>query len=168
MDRSARSDRLFIEAPHAGERAALDALILRSKARWGYDAAMMDIMARWLRLDPAAMADDRVRVARTGTAAAGVAQLGPPDEAGCAALDALFIEPAFMGSGAGAMLYRWALGEAQARGALALTILSDPYARGFYEAMGARFTGDVPSAAIPGRILPRLVHVLADRKAAGR
>lgn len=167
MDLSARSDRLVLEAPASGERAELDALILRSKANWGYDAAMMEIMARWLQLDPAAMADDRVRVARLGPAAAGVAQLGPLTENSCE-LVALFIDPGFMGHGAGKRLYRWALDAARARGASMLTILSDPYARGFYEAMGADFAGDVPSKAVPGRTLPRLVHDLTDRKTADR
>ena len=35
-----------------------------------------------------------------------------------------------------------------------LTILSDPYAAGFYERNGARLIGEAPSDAIPGRSLP--------------
>ena len=40
--------------PEHGE--ALNALILRSKAHWGYDAEMMAVMARVLTLDPDAQA----------------------------------------------------------------------------------------------------------------
>lgn len=159
MVRSARSDRFILEAPGAGERSALDALILRSKAHWGYDAAMMAIMARWLAIDAGAIAQDRVRAARCGTALAGVVQIGPLDGQACE-LDALFIDPAFIGTGVGRLLYDWALDTARAGGALTMTILSDPFARGFYEAMGARFIADVPSRAVPGRTLPRLVHDL--------
>ena len=43
---------------------------------------------------------------------------------------------------------------------LALPLLADPHARGFYERMG--FTGFTasPSASIPGRELPRLYRAL--------
>lgn len=157
MVRSARSDTLRIEAPDPGQRAALDALILRSKAHWGYDAAMMDVMALWLKTDPAAFAEDRIRVARPEDGCAGVAQISAVREGACE-LELLFIDPGFMGTGAGKMLYRWAVSAAQERGARRLDILSDPGARGFYEAMGARFAGGQKSKAVPGRVLPRLTH----------
>ena len=45
---------------------------------------------------------------------------------------------------------------ARQRGARRMTILADPGARGFYEAMGARFLRMAASDAIPGRELPLL------------
>ncbi|TGY90235.1 N-acetyltransferase [Marinicauda algicola] len=159
MDQSARSETLRIEAPQPGERAALDSLILRSKAHWGYDDAMMEIMARWLGLAPEAIGEDRVRVARLGAITAGVAQIGAVSGGGCE-LDLLFIDPQSIGTGVGRHLYAWATETARRRGAQRMTILSDPFARGFYEAMGARYLGDRPSEAVPGRFLPRLVHEL--------
>lgn len=159
MDRSARSRVLRIEAPDGAERAALDALVLRSKAHWGYDGAMMEIMARWLATEPAAYDQDRIRVARRDGQTAGVAQISQVQDGACE-LELLFIDPAFMGSGAGRALYDWAIKAARDRGASRLVILSDPYARPFYEAMGADFIEDRPSAAVPGRTLPVLSHAI--------
>lgn len=49
---------------------------------------------------------------------------------------------------------------ARERGGAVLEILSAPYARGFYEAQGARFVEWRPSDAIPGRMLPLLCLAL--------
>ncbi|HRQ24481.1 MAG TPA: hypothetical protein PLF42_13725, partial [Anaerolineales bacterium] len=52
----------------------------------------------------------------------------------------------------------WAKAEALALAA-GLTVIgvdSDPFAEGFYLAMGAERIGEAPSGAIPGRMLPRL------------
>ncbi len=43
---------------------------------------------------------------------------------------------------------------ARAEGAAVLTILADVNAAPFYARMGAVRTGDAPSDAIPGRLLP--------------
>ena len=119
----------------------------------------MEIMARWLGLAPEAIGEDRVRVARIGARTAGVVQIGAVTDGACE-LDLLFIDPQAIGTGVGRLLYAWATQTARQRGARRMTILSDPFARGFYEAMGARHVGDRPSDAVPGRFLPRLVHEL--------
>ncbi len=145
------------------QQGAINALILRSKAHWGYDAAMMAIMEQVLRLDPAAAEAGRAVAAWTAGGPAGVVQISEPysDERGRALeLDLLFIAPEAIGTGLGRRLYDWALDQARAADAVRLEILSDPFARPFYTAMGATFIEDRPSRLIPGRALPWLEHRL--------
>lgn len=144
--------------------AALNTLILRSKAHWGYDAEMMAIMARVLMLDPDAMAAGRAMTGWRGAAALGVAQITEPfEEAGGRAmeLDLLFIAPEAIGTGLGRRLYDWALDQARAAGCDRLVILSDPHAAPFYTAMGAARVEERASAVIPGRLLPVFEHRLS-------
>jgi GNAT superfamily N-acetyltransferase len=68
-------------------------------------------------------------------------------------LEHLFVHPAHLGRGHGRTLFQHASALAQATGARALTIRSDPHAAGFYRAMGATDTGSTPSS-IPGRAIP--------------
>jgi len=148
-------------APHQHE--AINALILRSKAHWGYDAAMMAIMERVLRLDPDAAGAGRAIAAWQGDDPVGVVQISEPweDDRGRAiGLDLLFIAPEAIGTGLGRRLYDWALDQARAAKAGRMDILSDPFARPFYTAMGASFIKDRPSDAVSGRMLPFLEHRL--------
>ena len=85
---------------------------------------------------------------------AGMVALGPSEEPNTLDLDKLFVEPERLRTGVGRALIAHAIGEARRRGANRLTILSDPYAAGFYERNGARLIGEAPSDAIPGRSLP--------------
>lgn len=143
---------------------AVNAMVLRSKAFWGYDADMMAKMETVLRLDPDAAAEGRAIAAFQTGAPMGLAQISAPyqSDTGLAVLlDLLFIAPEAIGSGLGKQLYDWALEQARLADAVSLHILSDPNARGFYTAMGARFVEDRPSELIPGRVLPWLEHRLA-------
>jgi GNAT superfamily N-acetyltransferase len=146
---------------------AINALILRSKAHWGYDEAMMEAMARVLRVDPDAAGEGRAVAGWVDATPVGFAQVSAPqdDDRGLAmALDLLFIAPEAIGTGLGRRLYHWALDQARACDAVRLDILSDPFARGFYTAMGASFIEDRPSKLVPGRTLPWLEHRLTDTK----
>ena len=143
---------------------AVNAMILRSKAFWGYDAQMMAKMQTVLRLDPEAARQGRAIAAYQSDAPVGLAQISAPYDAGAdraVMLDLLFIAPEAIGSGLGKQLYDWALDQARMADAVSLHILSDPNARGFYTAMGASFIEDRPSQLTPGRMLPWLEHRLA-------
>jgi GNAT superfamily N-acetyltransferase len=85
---------------------------------------------------------------------AGIVALGPGEEPDTLDLDKLFVEPQRIRTGVGRVLLARAIIEARRRGADRLTILSDPYAAGFYERNGARWIDEAPSDAIPGRSLP--------------
>ena len=80
--------------------------------------------------------------------------LGPSEQPDTLDLDKLFVEPQQIRTGVGRVLMAHAIDEARRRGAKRLTILSDPYAAGFYERNGARRIGEAPSDAIPGRSVP--------------
>ncbi len=145
------------------QQSAINALILRSKAHWGYDAAMMDVMARVLRVDMDAAGAGRAIAGWIEDQPVGVAQVSDPykDERGRAMeLDLLFIAPEAIGTGLGRQLYEWAVDQARAAEAQRLDILSDPFARGFYTAMGASYIEERASKMIEGRTLPWLEHRL--------
>lgn len=142
----------------------INALILQSKSHWGYDAPMMEQMARVLRLDMDGAAQGRAIAGWLEGAPIGMAQVTAPyeDARGRAMeLELLFIAPKAIGTGLGRRLYLWALDQARDSEADRLDILSDPFARGFYTAMGASFIEDRPSKLIPGRSLPWLEHRLS-------
>ena len=144
-----------LRSPRPGEAGALSALCLRSKAHWGYDAGFVAACAPYLKVDPALIERDFVRVAENASVRTlGVVQVDPGGKSG--SLDLLFIEPVAIGTGAGRALYDWAKARLRAAGETRMTILSDPDARGFYERMGAVFIHDRPSDVFEGRMLPWL------------
>jgi GNAT superfamily N-acetyltransferase len=125
----------------------LSALAFASKAHWGYDEAFMEACRAELSVSVADLARASVRVAVGGDI------LGFHGVAG-AELEWLFVAPHAMRSGVGTALFHDALEVAQAKGVRELRIDADPNAGPFYERMGARRVGNVPSASIPGRVLP--------------
>lgn len=151
-----------IRAAQVGEATKLTALCVRSKAHWGYDAEFMRLSASALAVDETDITAGRVLVAADvedrplGIAAV----LGKGDTVD---LDALFVDPPAMGSGAGRALFAAALDLARGLGAQRMTILADPNAAAFYERMGARFLRNAPSDAIPGRTLPLYEYDLTSR-----
>jgi GNAT superfamily N-acetyltransferase len=135
------------------EAASLTALCVRSKVHWGYDAAFMKLSAAALTVSEGDIASGRVLVAVDDVGGViGMACVLP--EGDTADLDALFIDPPAIGSGAGRMLFHAAVALARRQGARRMTILADPNAAAFYERMGARYLRHAPSDAIPGRTLP--------------
>ena len=142
-----------IRTARPGEAEDLTALCVRSKAHWGYDAAFMEMSAAALTVSEADIALGRVLVAVAADGRViGMACVVPDGEA--ADLNALFVDPPAIGSGAGRLLFDESIGLARALGARRLTILADPNAAPFYERMGARYLRHAPSDAIPGRTLP--------------
>jgi predicted N-acetyltransferase YhbS len=137
------------------EAPGLSELCVRSKASWGYDEAFMALARVVLQVNPEQIAAGDVWVA-TGAdgEVAGMVALGPGERPDTLDLDKLFVEPQRIRSGVGSALVAHAIDEARRRGAKRLTILSDPYAAGFYERNGARLIGQAPSDAIPGRSVP--------------
>ncbi|MFK0218221.1 GNAT family N-acetyltransferase [Streptomyces vinaceus] len=126
-----------LRAARPGEAEELTALVLRSKAHWGYDAGFLAACAPELRIAAGEVAPRRIVVAE-GAAdgrVLGLASLegGPP----VARLGLLFVEPEAIGRGVGRRLYRDALRRAAALGFRRLLIDADPHAAGFYRAMGA-------------------------------
>ena len=133
----------------------LSRIAYASKAHWGYDVAFMRACRGELTVCAEDLSRAVVRVAEQHDGVVGFHGVAP--YAGdIVELTWLFVAPAAMGHGAGRALLADAVSVARRSGARALHIESDPHAVGFYERAGARRTGTVPSASIPGRALPAL------------
>lgn len=135
------------------EAHALSELCFRSKAHWGYDAAFMEQSRKALTIPRTKIRDNPVVVAVDGDdRPLGVYALDV--EESIVDLDLLFVDPKAIGTGVGRLLFEDAVNEAQMLGGREMTVLADPHASGFYEAMGCRFERLMPSDAVPGRTLP--------------
>jgi GNAT superfamily N-acetyltransferase len=131
------------------EDAALTDLCCRSKAHWGYDAALMalfrpqiTVTAEAIRAQPVLVCEDAYLL---GVAALDVAK---------ADLALMFVAPEAIGRGVGRALWAAIVAAARAHGSARLTIESDPNAAPFYERMGAVRIGGRASTLVPGRVLP--------------
>lgn len=127
----------------------LTALCVRSKAYWGYDVEFMRLSEATLTVSEAEVASGRVLVAERERLPVGMAKVEPDGELGM-----MFVDPLAIGRGAGRALFEASAALARRLGARRMAILADPNAAPFYERMGARWVGQAPSDAIPGRILP--------------
>jgi len=136
------------------EAPALSALALRSKGFWGYDAEFLARCQDDLAVSPAQVDGRRLVVAVMEGSLSGYVRVGGTHPAG--ELEALFVDPPWIGSGCGRLLLERAIAVAASEGMTVLRMSADPYARPFYEHAGARLVGHVSSTVIPGRVLPRL------------
>jgi GNAT superfamily N-acetyltransferase len=144
---------LVLRRAVCGEATQITALVLRSKASWGYDAHFMRRAAAELVVSEQDIAARDVFVAQAGETLAGVAAIDhraePPE------IDLLFVDPAHMRTGVGRALLRHTLEVARALGLHELAIASDPYAVAFYLSQGAVRVG-VQRSPSTGRELPLL------------
>ncbi|HEY7226386.1 MAG TPA: GNAT family N-acetyltransferase, partial [Micromonosporaceae bacterium] len=112
---------VVIRDARAGESVALSALMLRSKAHWGYDTALLESWRAELKVTEAMIARGEVFVAQRDGAVLGVAAVvdEPPD----VELDTCFVEPAAIGSGVGRVLVETALARARDAGAHTMRVV---------------------------------------------
>lgn len=141
----------MIRPARLDELKALTDLMHRSKAHWGYDEDFMKAARAVLVLTPKDIETGELRVF-DDNGPQGLCKLVVREA--CAELDKLFVSPQAMGKGVGRALVSWAIDDARRQGAKHMDIEADPDAVPFYERMGARVIGGVPSKAISGRILP--------------
>jgi GNAT superfamily N-acetyltransferase len=139
------------------EAELISALAIRSKAHWGYDDAFMASCADELSHTPVEINDVNAvyRLADVDGQIVGFYKLEDIDQK-TIVLDALFVDPASIGSGVGQTLLTHALETAKRRGARCMEAQSDPNAEAFYCAMGAVVVGRTESESIPGRFLPTI------------
>lgn len=130
------------------EAAALSALILRSKAHWGYSQTQLDGWRDQLTIAAETIARDPVYCAEAEGMLAGVMHLKPLED-GEALLDDLFIEPRFIGAGVGGALWRQAATLARQLGARTMTLYADRHAIPFYQHMGAVLVDPTETASTP-------------------
>ena len=101
-----------------------------------------------IHLPPAQIANGQVIVAEFHGEIAGFAALVGGE------LDGLFVEPDLWGGGIGRALINAAAHEARRKG-LALTVIANPAARGFYESCGFTVEGETPTRFGPGLRMSR-------------
>ena len=150
-----------------GEAADLSELALRSKAHWGYSRVFIESCRSELRVEPHKLESSVYEcfVAVEGDTVLGYYAMEPVTDRQNE-LDALFVDPVFIGRGIGRVLVRHAVERASVVGVETVTIQGDPNASGFYVALGARKVGDRESGSIPGRFLPVFeidVHQFLDK-----
>lgn len=145
---------MLIRPARGDEADRLSDLVMRAKAHWGYDEAFLEACREDLRVRGERIAAGAIWVAEIDDTPLGVLDFGI--EGGEAEVLACFVEPEAIGRGVGRALWAKAEALALAAGLTVIGVDSDPFAEGFYLAMGAERIGEAPSGAIPGRMLPRL------------
>ena len=136
------------------EAAQLRDLAHRSKAHWPYSAEFLAAVEPLLQLDPVDVASHEVWVLEVDGVVGGWHRVSLHGER--AELEDLWLEPPLIGGGLGRLLFEHAMGVATATGATRLEWDAEPYAEGFYRAMGGEEIGRSPSAAQAGRTLARM------------
>jgi GNAT superfamily N-acetyltransferase len=144
-----------------GEAAALRDLAHRSKAHWPYSAEFLAAVEPLLQLDEHDLVEHQVWVMESDGAVAGWHRVTLRGE--LAELEDLWLEPQHIGSGLGRVLFEHAVEIAVDHRASRLEWDAEPYAEGFYRAMGGEEIGRSQSAAEAGRTLPRMRLPLAQR-----
>ena len=148
-------EQLLIRPARTNEAEELSALAFSSKAYWGYASQFMEACRSELTVPAANLDDPRFHyaVAERCVGIVGYYALERLSESEWE-LEALFVEPAHIGSGIGRALIEHAKATAAGLGATRLIIQGDPNAAHFYTAAGAVRVGERESASIPGRKLP--------------
>jgi GNAT superfamily N-acetyltransferase len=131
------------------EAGGLEALQLRASTV--YESHRDQVLAHpeVVELPPGAVADGRVRVAEVDGRILGFSVVLPVADGGCE-LDGLFVEPAHWHAGIGRALVDDAAAWARAHGAQRVDVIANPNALGFYDKVGFRITGEVPTRFGPG------------------
>ena len=144
-----------IRAANINEAEALTGLAIRSKAYWGYPQSFMEACRNELTVTVQALtsADFHYLVAEKDSRLLGyyaIEKLADREFE----LEALFVEPDFIGKGIGRALMDHAKKLVKKLGGGSLTIQGDPNTEKFYLAAGGNPAGSRESSSIPGRSLP--------------
>lgn len=144
-----------IREAHPDEAGFLSQLALRSKAHWGYSQDFLDSCRSELVVDPARVGSEDYQcfVAVDEDVVLGLYTAKKVSE-GVFELEALFVDPEYIGTGVGRSLIQRVITSLSGQRAARLIIQGDPNATDFYVAAGARQIGSRESGSVPGRYLP--------------
>jgi GNAT superfamily N-acetyltransferase len=138
-----------IRQAHPAERAALVAIQLRASLIWAEYRADLEANPDAIVLLPDSIEEGRVRVAIVDGEPAGFAEWSVTSDEEWE-LEGLFVEPAWMRHGIGALLVRDVVRLAREGGARSLAVVGNPNALVFYERAGFVQEGSVPTRFGPG------------------
>jgi len=154
---------IHVRAARAKDASVLSALALRSKAHWGHDQKFLNECRDELTYSDKQISNAQfefyVFEMKQSIVAFYALEFDSPH---IAELEAMFIEPEFIGCGLGRKLFSHATSRCQTRAVNRLMIQADEFAADFYVAMGARQCGSRESGSISGRHLPLFEFKLSD------
>jgi GNAT superfamily N-acetyltransferase len=134
------ADRLRVRDGREDDFARLREIAGDAKAHWGYDRARVDEWVEAGGFESESLRERLVYVAEAEGEPVGWAALIPRGPVGW--LEDLWIEPEWIGRGAGRLLFEHVAERARELGAERLEWEAEPNARGFYERMGAAYLRD--------------------------
>lgn len=145
---SASTDSITLRPARRVEHSALEELQRRASLELPEYRKQLIRNPDAIHLPPAQIANGQVVVAEWNGAIAGFAAVVGGE------LDGLFVEPDLWGLGIGKALVDEATHRARKKG-LALTVIANPRARGFYEKCGFKVEGEVQTRFGPGLRMSR-------------
>ena len=147
---------MIIRKALPNEAETLTQISVRSESYWQNDEAYMrqfevlyKVTADFIRENPVFVLEDCDELL-------GFYAIVPKESS----LEYLFIEPKYIGKGYGKQLWRHAVKTGKALKMKRFQIVTSPQAKGFYEKLGAKFTGETESLVRKGRIIPQFVYSL--------
>lgn len=144
-----------LRAARASEAGLLSELALRSKAHWGYSHEFIEACRAELSYREDQLRSKHMRFVVLESAGIVIGFYALARQSGqVVELEALFVEPQFIGKGFGRLLIEDAKSAASSLGATRLIIQGDPNAERVYLAAGGVLIGTRESGSIPGRLLP--------------
>jgi N-acetylglutamate synthase-like GNAT family acetyltransferase len=154
---------IHVRAARLDDASDLSALAWRSKAYWGYEQSFLNACR-----DELTYSDEQINSAQFEFHAFELKQdivafyALEFDSSSVAELEAMFIEPDFIGCDLGRELFSHATSRCQARAISRLLIQADEFAADFYITMGAIQCGSRESGSIIGRHFPLFEFKIAD------
>ena len=143
-----------IRRPRADECAHMTALCLASKQSLGYDDKFMAMCVDELSVTPERLSTHEFWVYDEGGTIFGLVCLARKGETQEAEIKSFFIDAKQRGSGIGSKLWNKVLERCHELKIKRLHLDSEPLSAGFYEKLGFKTIGGVPSGSIPNRVLP--------------
>ncbi|MBM7553578.1 GNAT family N-acetyltransferase [Thalassobacillus pellis] len=143
--------KLHIREAEEHEAAILSELAIQSKAYWGYGKRFLEDCIEALTVKKDYISSTPVFVLEVEWKVVGFFAFYEEETW---SLDFFFIKSDFIGKGFGKVMWEGALQIARDLGITSFKIDSDPYAKDFYEKMGAVHIGSIPSTVWEGRRLP--------------
>jgi len=148
----------IIRPAHTSEAETLTDIAVRSESYWGYDSAFMDrfkqlysVTEEFINTCPTYVLLEKDTV---------IGFYGISADISATELEFLYVDPAHIGKGYGKVLWNHMLGVCKERGIGEISLVTSPEAKQFYIRLGAVPRGEVESAVVKGRMIPRLCYRL--------
>ena len=137
------------------EAPVLSNIAFSAKRSNGYSDSFMDACRDELTVTAKDMTKGEYWVAGTDVIQ-GFVCLMEGSEQDVGEIHSFFIDPTWQRGGIGKLLWQKIMERTKSRGIHSIFLDSDPTAVPFYERLGFRVIGDVPSGSIVGRTIPRM------------